>query len=106
MPAIGGIGSGNDPRLPRERYLEAARSNAGAPEGRALVAVSAVAASDGRREGSPRPAPAFVAQLAATRQRAPQTRAGRRADPAEAVAAYGAALVPPAMTGRVFRRSV
>jgi hypothetical protein len=86
--------------------MDDARSGAGAPAARALVPVSPVAAGEGPHESPRRPAPAFLAHLAAARQRAPQTRAGRRADPAEAAAAYGAALVPPAMAGRVFRRSV
>src|SRR5258707_15366242 len=105
MPVIGGIGRGNDPRLPRDR-TDDARPGAGIPTARALVPVNPVAPSEGPREGLHRPTPAFLAHLAATRQRAPQTRAGRRVEPAEAVAVYGAALVPTAMTGRVFRRSV
>lgn len=106
MPVIDGIGRANDPRLPPKRSPGDARSSAGTPTSGALVPVCPAAANDGLRESPRRPATAFLAHLAATRQRAPQTRAGRRADPAEAVATYGAALVPPAMTGRVFRRSV
>lgn len=105
MPVIGGTGRGNDPRLPRER-IDDARSSAGAPTTRALVPVSPVRAGDGMRESPYRAAPDFVAHLAATRLRAPQTRAVRRAEPAEAVAVYGSMLVTPLAAGRVFRRSV
>jgi len=103
MPSIGAIGSGNDPRLQR---MEAARSIASASESRALVPVSPVTTSERLAEGSRRAAPTFLAHLAATRLRAPQTRAARRAEPAEAAATYGAALVPPTIAGRVFRCSV
>lgn len=106
MPVIGGIGRGNDPRLARERSLGDPHSSAGASAGGALVPVIPAAANEGPRESPRRPATAFLAHLAATRQRAPQTRAGRRADPVEAAAAYGAMLVSPTMIGRVFRRSV
>ncbi len=40
---------------------------------------------------APRRDPAFLAHLIATRTQAPQTRARRRAEPAEAVARYRAA---------------
>ena len=100
MPSIGAIGSGNDPRLQR---MEAAKSIASASESRALVPVTT---SERSAEGSRRAAPTFLAHLAATRLRAPQTRAARRAEPAEAAATYGAALVAPTIAGRVFRCSV
>jgi hypothetical protein len=105
MPVIGAIGRGNL-RLPGESRTDDARSNPNRPSSGALVPVRPAAANDGLRESSHRPAPAFLAHLAATRQRAPQTRAGRRVDPLEAAAAYGAMLVPETITGRVFRRWV
>jgi hypothetical protein len=48
----------------------------------------------------PRPSAAFLAQLIATAQQAPQTRGRRRAEPADACAAYAAAstAVVPAPT--------
>jgi hypothetical protein len=59
--------------------------------------------------GSPtlnRPRADFVAQLIATRMEAPQTRVRRRADPDDAVAAYGMSgrWLPPA--GGALSRSV
>jgi len=66
-------------------------------------------ASERPSYGARRPMPTFLAQLVATRQRAPQTRAGRRVAPAEAVAAYGTAcnaVLPTEMPGSVLRRSV
>jgi hypothetical protein len=42
---------------------------------------------------STRPSPAFLAQLIATAQHAPQTRARRRIAPADAIARYGAVSV-------------
>ena len=54
----------------------------------ALVPIAPAAPSERPLSASRRPVAAFVAQLIATRQRAPQTRARRRAHPAEAVAAY------------------
>ena len=61
---------------------------AGAPaQCRALARVSP---AESRRAplAAHRPAAAFLAQLIATAQGTPQTRARRRADPAEACAAY------------------
>jgi hypothetical protein len=60
-----------------------------APASRALTVVSASAQRD-----VPQPLPrgdaAFLAHLIATREQAPQTREKRRAEPAEALAAYRA----------------
>jgi hypothetical protein len=74
---------------------QAAEPEPEAPTGRALVALAPAAP---HREPSPhhRQAP-FLAQLIATKQQLPQTRERRRAEPAEAVAAYRAmsALIPP-----------
>ena len=47
---------------------------------------------------STRPSPAFLAQLIATAQRAPQTRARGRAAPAEAIAHYASAVSVSAST--------
>src|SRR5262245_13008770 len=59
--------------------------------GTALVAVAPATARGQLSIAGGRPVAAFVAHLIATRQLAPQTRARRRANPAEAVAAYRAA---------------
>ena len=56
-----------------------------APESRALVLVEA---PQPRPLPAPRRAAPFLAQLIATRTQAPQTRIHRRAEPAEALAAY------------------
>jgi hypothetical protein len=64
--------------------------------GTAIVAVGPAASSERLSIASVRPVAAFVAQLIATRQLVPQTRAKRRAHPAEASAAYRAASTPPA----------
>jgi hypothetical protein len=48
----------------------------------------------------------FVAHLIATKAQAPQTRARRRAEPEEAVAAYGAVGQWPTRLGRTLSRSL
>jgi hypothetical protein len=58
----------------------------------------------------PRPSPranaGFVAHLIATRAQVPQTRARRRAEPEQAVAAYGAVGQWPTPAGRTLSRSL
>jgi hypothetical protein len=66
----------------------------------ALVAVAPVAAPERSWTPSRRPVAAFVAHLIAVERREPQTRARRRAEPAEAVAAYRAVSTP----GRAYHR--
>ena len=58
--------------------------------------------------GSPsgRPRADFLAQLIATVAQAPQTRTRRRAEPAEAVAAYGEIERRPAPQRHAFSRSL
>jgi hypothetical protein len=46
-----------------------------------------------RKAATPRPDPTFLAQLIATADQAPQTRMIRRASPADAQTAYGAAQI-------------
>lgn len=53
-----------------------------------------------------RPRADFVAQLIATSSQAPQTRARRRAEPEEAVAAYSALGQWPMPSGRALARSL
>ena len=48
----------------------------------------------------------FVAHLIATSAQAPQTRARRRAEPEEAIAAYGALGHWPTLSGKVLSRSL
>jgi hypothetical protein len=48
----------------------------------------------------------FVAHLIATSAQAPQTRARRRAEPEQAIAAYGALGHWPRPSGRVLSRSL
>jgi hypothetical protein len=48
----------------------------------------------------------FVAHLIATSAQAPQTRARRRAEPVEAIAAYGALGHWPTLSGKVLSRSL
>jgi hypothetical protein len=57
-------------------------------ESRALVVVGS--AQPHQPASLPRRAAPFLAQLIATRTQAPQTRANRRAEPAEAIARYRA----------------
>ncbi len=58
--------------------------------GRALIAVTPPARSDRPPSLSRRPSASFLAQLIATAQQAPQTRARRRADPDVAITSYRA----------------
>jgi len=59
--------------------------------GRALVPLESGTGDSARPRATPRPA-TFLAHLIATARQAPQTRERRRAEPAEAIAAYTAAL--------------
>jgi hypothetical protein len=52
-----------------------------------------------------RPFTSFLAQLIATRDRAPQTRARSRATPEETIACYHERIDEPAACGRRLRRS-
>jgi hypothetical protein len=86
---VGGIGGavGTLRRRAADRH-EAAP--AAAAESRALIAVAAPTASDRTTPRTRHPQAPFLAQLIATQMHLPQTRARRRAEPAEAIAAYGA----------------
>jgi hypothetical protein len=75
--------------------------------GTALIAFAAPDATTDRAQVSNRPRADFLAQLIAARTHAPQTRARRRAAPAEAIAAYDAhERVPVACAGRTLSRSL
>jgi hypothetical protein len=75
---------------------------ASAPEtasSRALIALQPIASAD--TGPHTRPQAGFLAHLIATDRKLPQTRERRRAEPAEAIAAYTAASAPtPSRTGR------
>ena len=60
--------------------------------GTALVPLDAAVPHEGTRYRQPRTLAAFVTQLIAKSQDAPHLRERRRADPAEAVSAYGKML--------------
>jgi hypothetical protein len=71
---------------------EAPAAEAAPSEGRALVAVSPPQpAAEGERKPMRRNSASFLAQLIANERQLPQTRERRRAEPNEALAAYGAA---------------
>ena len=79
----------------------------GAPEtasGRALIALQPI--TRGGDAGSRhRPQAGFLAQLIATDRKLPQTRERRRAEPADAIAAYAAtSTATPSRTGRKLHR--
>lgn len=61
-------------------------------ESRALVAVEPAAEHASPRALTRHPAAPFLAQVIATHLQAPQTRARRRAEPKEAIAAYRSAM--------------
>lgn len=93
-PAVGQA-AGRSPEL-------VGRTSAPAP-GRALVPT---APASSPADTTPRPRGSFLAHLIATAVDAPQTRARRRAEPAEAVAAYAAATGAAVPPGLLLRRSL
>jgi hypothetical protein len=72
--------------------------------GRALVLLQP-APTSGIGPAAQRPSAAFLAQLIATAQQAPQTRERRRADPGEVNAVYTAVAAPAAWLGRAVYRA-
>ena len=109
MRAIAGI-TPSEPAAaacPRLAQVEVqAGTPAGLPQtGRALVLVRSGPEAAVDPAGS-RPSAAFLAQLIATAQRAPQTRQRRRAEPSEVSIVYAAASAPAARTGRAVSRSM
>jgi hypothetical protein len=87
VSGIGAAAIGTFSRRAADRY---AATPAAAPESRALIAVAASTASDRATARARHPQAPFLAQLIATQLHLPQTRARRRAEPAEAIAAYRA----------------
>jgi hypothetical protein len=96
MPAIASIAATSLPNgdrpAGRRRFPGGVATPAAAQAtGTALVPIAHAASREALCVARRHPVAAFVAHLIATHQRAPQTRARRRADPADAVAAYRAA---------------
>jgi len=109
MRAIAGI-TPSEPAAAACPRLAQVEVQAGAPAylpqpGRALVLVGSGPQAAVDPAGS-RPSAAFLAQLIATAQRAPQTRQRRRAEPSEVSTIYAAAAAPAARTGRAVSRSM
>lgn len=108
MRAVAGV-SASEPAAPGcagsgHRSGDFGTSAAAAPPtGRALALVGS-ALGRGIGPSGPRPSAAFLAQLIATAQQAPQTRQRRRAELHEANASYAAAATPEAWTGRAIYR--
>jgi hypothetical protein len=72
----------------------------------ALVPITVGEPCHGASAGPGRPRADFLAHLIAAATQAPQTRTRRRAEPAEAVAIYGAIERRPAMRGPALLRSL
>ena len=69
---------------------------------RALIAIEAPVGPDRATSRTRHPQAPFLAQLIATQMQLPQTRARRRAEPADAVATYR--VQAGSTAGRAFRR--
>jgi hypothetical protein len=97
---IGGI----EPAIgcPPRRAATDRREPPAQTETRALIAVAAPVSAHRSMPLTRHPAAPFLAHLIATRMHAPQTRTRRRAEPEEAIAAYG--LVTAAQPRHSFRR--
>jgi hypothetical protein len=72
----------------------------------ALVPVAPSGDNPPAGDGCGRPRADFLAQLIATLEQAPQTRVRRRAEPEDAIAAYGASDRVATPTGRALSRSL
>jgi len=68
------------------------------PEASSHELIPVVPVREGSHRHSARPSPAFLAQLIATAQHAPQTRARGRAEPTDAIARYTSAARASAPT--------
>lgn len=108
MDRLDGIGGGSAARS----FVSSARrspervASADAPgTGHALVPVRPIERGENSPVSSRRPAASFLAHLIATAQREPQTRDRRRAEPAEAAAAYDVTETGRILSGRNFRLS-
>jgi len=76
------------------------------PTSTALIPLTAAERETSDAAPQSRPRADFLAQLIAVKVQAPQTRLRRRAEPDEAVAAYGAQNQTPASAGGTLRRSL
>ena len=94
MQAVTAISSSSRTSFGPDRG-RAPRVEADKPESRAVVPLRPAPRVESR--GHYRPSAAFLAHLIATRERVPQTRERRRAEPAEAMLAYATPrlLLPP-----------
>lgn len=97
---IGGIGGPAIGPAARRAASERREPEGAEAQTRALIAIEATATSERVVSLTRHPAAPFLAHLIATRIQAPQTRARRRAEPEEALAAYGATMKAPAARRR------
>jgi len=88
---IGGIGGPATEPASRRASAERHEPDTGT---RALIAIAPVAPCRRAPTLTRHPIAPFLAQLIATKMQAPQTRARRRAEPTEAIAAYSNAMAP------------
>ena len=79
--------------LPRQFATETENA-ASDTSGTALIVLEAPQRSERPPQSARHPSAPFVAHLLATRMQAPQTRARRRAEPAEAIAVYRSMTKP------------
>ena len=93
MRIVGASGPTIDTSASR-RKNEAHAPDAPESESRALIAIEAPAPSERTPRVTRHPSAGFLAQLIATQMQAPQTRARRRAEPAEAMAVYRSMTKP------------
>src|SRR5262245_50837891 len=89
---IGGVGGST---IPPRRAAARGEPHLAAAEAHALIPVGAPAAPDHTSPRTRHPSAPFLAQLIATQLQLPQTRARRRAEPEDAIAAYGRTGVTP-----------
>ncbi len=85
---ISPVGAPEALRGTRRAFDEAEAHEGDASASRALVAIEPAAPHLGTRSATRHPVAPFLAQLIATHLQLPQTRERRRAEPAEAIAAY------------------
>jgi hypothetical protein len=105
MTPVSGIGNAIAVDADRPPRLTASAASSRRAAGtRAVIALAPIASRDAGLNA--RPQAGFLAQLIATADKLPQTRERRRADPAEAIAAYGAATAARRPTGRRLARLI
>jgi hypothetical protein len=87
---IGGIGGSAVGPTTRRAAPDLSAPQGAEAEPRALIAIEPAASTERPIARGRHPSAPFLAHLIATRMQAPQTRARRRAEPEEAIAAYRA----------------